>query len=130
MRNLFKMIEEPRVARIMQLIIYCIFLTVGFYTLSDKPDRLENVIGVFLLSLFSCFIIVGAIIGVISVLPGIWWLERVGLIFLISGLLMYFVMIVYADASLTGTLIVLIMIISKCQRWFEIKDWQLAPRKD
>lgn len=129
-KDLFSKIAEPKTARLLQFVIYLMFLFVGVYTAIDRPDNLENVIGQGLLLMFSLFVVSGSLLGLFAILPGIWWLERAGIILLNTGLLMYLIMIVYSDASLVGITVVSIMVISKVQRWFEIKDWALAPRKD
>lgn len=121
-------IAEPRVVRLIQFVIYgCLFM-VGVMILDKVPQSLANAAGAqaFVVGMGLMFII-GALCSGVAVLPGIWWLERSGLVLLGFGLLIYLVMVIKLNSSPMGIVVCLILILSFVQRWLEIKGAQLAP---
>jgi hypothetical protein len=101
----------------------------GAGVLAHPPSRFQFVLGLTLVYVFGTFIFIGAILGSISVLPGIWWLERVGLIALITGMSIYSVAIIALGASPMGIVVAIAFALTFAQRWQEIKGAQLAPRE-
>lgn len=128
--GIFMKIAEPRHIRLMQFIVYICMVFAGTGVLTSPPDSFRSVVGIALVYVFGSFLTLGAILGVISVLPGIWWLERAGILAMSTGLLMYMVMVIALGASLAGIIIALVLALTFAQRWFEIKDSQLAPREE
>lgn len=120
-------IAEPRVVRLIQFLIYVGFLVVGILVLTHVPKSLESAVGYGFVIVFALFLMIGALCSGVAVLPGIWWLERSGLVLLGFGLLMYLVMLVWLNASPVGIACCAILILSFIQRWLEIKGAQLAP---
>ncbi|QPX62494.1 membrane protein [Arthrobacter phage Truckee] len=121
-------IAEPRVIRIIQFLIYSCLFVVGVMVLDKVPHSLEQASGgqEYVVGL-AFMLIVGALCSGFAVLPGIWWLERAGLILLGFGLLIYLVMIIKLNSSPIGIVVCLLLILSFVQRWLEIKGAQLAP---
>lgn len=121
-------IAEPRVVRLIQFIIYVGLFIVGLMILDKVPQSLADAAGAqaFVVA-FALMLIVGALSSGVAVLPGIWWLERAGLVLLGFGLLVYMVMVVKLNSSPMGVVICMILILSFVQRWLEIKGAQLAP---
>jgi hypothetical protein len=121
-------IAEPRVIRIIQFFIYVLLLVVGIFLLAKVPKNLETAAGGFgFVVAMAVMLALGALCSGIAVLPGIWWLERSGLVLLTFGLLIYVVMIDQLHSSPMGIVVCLILILSFVQRWLEIKGAQLAP---
>ncbi|QFG08706.1 hypothetical protein PBI_INGRID_31 [Arthrobacter phage Ingrid] len=126
--SVYMKIAEPRVIRIIQFFIYMLLLLVGGLLLSKVPANLERAAGgLGFVVAMAIMIALGALCAGIAVLPGIWWLERSGLVLLTFGLLIYIVMIDQLNSSPMGVTICLILILSFVQRWLEIKGAQLAP---
>ena len=125
---LFLKIAEPRNVRIILFIKY-IFLTIaGWGIVMLPPESFQNALGGrVLVMLFGYFVMVGGLITTFAVLPGIWWLERSGLILLGSGFLMYLVILSGLDASIIVTSITIAIMLTFLRRYVEIKDAQLAP---
>lgn len=124
---LFMKIAEPRVVRLGHFAIYICMLIAGFQVLHAPSSRFESIIGSGLTMVFGGFIFLGAILAAAAVLPGIWWLERAGLIGLATGLGMYAILIMAMGSSGVGVSVALAFIIGFALRWFDIKDFQLAP---
>ena len=130
MRSLFLRIAEPRHLRIMQFGIYVCMIFAGVGVLNDPPSSFESVVGLPLTMMFGGFIAIGSTFAAVAVLPGIWWLERVGIIALSVGLAMYLVMVVALQSSPVGISVSLAFILTFVQRYTEIKGSQLAPREE
>lgn len=127
-RSAYMKIAEPRVIRLIQFAIYvCLFL-VGGLLLDNIPPSLEQASGkhIFVVIL-GTMLMIGAFCSGVAVLPGIWWLERSGLVLLGSALLIYMVMITRLNTSPMGFVVCLILILTFVQRWLEIKGAALAP---
>jgi hypothetical protein len=101
----------------------------GFGVLLNPPPKFESVIGLVLVYVFGSFVTAGALLGVVAVLPGIWWLERVAILALSTGLAMYVVMAISLGSTPVVYAITTALILTFIQRWFEIKGAQLAPRE-
>ena len=127
--SLFMRIAEPRVIRIMQFGVYICLVLSGYGILSQPPSSFESVVGLSLVYVFGGFITAGSILGGVAVLPGIWWLERVGILALTTGLAMYVVFVISLGSSPVGVAISIAFILTFAQRWTEIKGSQLAPRE-
>lgn len=127
--KLYLKIAEPRVVRILHFGIYICLLISGLGVIAHPPRSFEGSLGFLLVMMFGGMLFIGALISAISVLPGIWWLERVGLILLVTGLLIYTVTMFSLKASPVTLSIPIGFILTLVLRWLEIRRYQLAPRK-
>jgi hypothetical protein len=127
--HLFLLIAEPRVVRIIQLCIYLSLIGAGYLVLSSPSPGIEGVLTRTLVVVFGGFLSLGGLLGAVAVLPGIWWLERTGVIAAITALLMYMVVVISLGTSTMGFLVSLALIGSLIKRWIEIRRYQLAPRE-
>lgn len=126
----FMKIAEPRVTRLIHFGIYLSLLVAGVGIMYSPPSTFQEVLGVALVHVFGGFVILGAVLAAIAVLPGIWWLERAGLLALGTGLAMYLVIIVGLNSSPIGFSVTLAFLLTFVLRWMEIKGAQLAPREE
>lgn len=127
---LYMRIAEPRIIRLMQFGIYICMIIAGSSVLYHPPEKFEGAIGVTMVYIFGGFMTIGALLGAIAVLPGFWWLERVGILSLITGLAIYVVIIMALNSSGMGLIISAAFALTFAQRWQEIKRFQLAPRRE
>lgn len=125
----FLMIAEPRVIRIIMFFIYAIFLTAGYLVIVQPSQSIIDVLGKDLSVIFGAFLTFGGGVGLIAVLPGVWWLERTGLISAGVGLLMYLTIVLSTGASSLGFPFALLIMLFLLTRWMEIRRYQLAPRR-
>lgn len=125
----FLRIAEPRGIRLMQFGVYTFIFVAGMGVLFSPPEKFETTIGLTLVYLLASFITIGPLFGMIAVLPGIWWLERVALIAMGTGVAMYIAMIVSMGGSLIVIGISSAFLVTFIQRWTEIKGAQLAPKE-
>lgn len=127
---LFMKIAEPRVTRLLQFGIYICMMIAGYGVIVHPPTTFESLVGTNLVFIFGMFIALGSLMGAVAVLPGIWWLERVGIISLVTAMAMYSVFVISLGASLIGIAVPVAFALSFVQRWQEIRKYQLAPRED
>lgn len=125
----FQLIAEPRVVRVVQFGIYVCLLTAGSLVVSTPPRSFEGVLGQTLVTVLGVFILVGGVLGAVAVLPGIWWLERAGILALATGLAMYSTIAVTLGVSPIGFVIGVAFILTFVQRWMEIRRFDLAPKR-
>jgi hypothetical protein len=124
------MIAEPRVKRILYFFIYAGLAISGMGVFYKPPAAIVNLLGgMALVITFGLFIVVGALIALVAVLPGIWWLERAGLVSLAFGIAMYTVTLLFLGASFIVTILPIVIILICALRWLDIKEYLLAPRE-
>lgn len=126
---IFMKIAEPRVLRIMHFAIYICMGVAGIGIIFHPPSRFQSVVGLDLLYLFAAFITFGSLFAAVAVLPGIWWLERVGIIMLTTSMGMYVVIICTLGSSVVAIAVAIALTCTFGQRWVEIRGAQLAPRE-
>jgi hypothetical protein len=125
----FMLIAEPRVIRLVQFVVYVCMIFAGVFVLTTPPTSFREVLGTGLVTLFGLFVGGGAVLGAIAVLPGIWWLERAGILALVTGLAIYIIIAFNLGTSLVGTLVCVAFALTFVQRWMEIRKYQLAPKR-
>lgn len=128
--DVYMMIAEPRVRRIIHFFIYACLAIAGTSVFYNPPRQLAGFLaGYFWIWMFGIFIVVGAVLALIAVLPGIWWLERAALISIITGVGLYTITLLFFGASFLITLTPLIIILICTLRLLDIKEFLLAPRE-
>lgn len=127
--NLFHKIEEPRVIRVFHFCIYIVLGVMGVLVIGSPPPALADVLGDELATSMGASLFVGGAIGAVAVLPGIWWAERLAIISLASGLMVYLAAAFALDTSVVRVGITLSMILSLALRWIEVRKYQVAPGK-
>lgn len=128
--HLYMMISEPRGRRLIFFGIYAFLMVAGSSVFFKPPAAIEHLLGgIILIWVFGSFIVLGNLIGLVSVLPGIWWLERAGLVLIVSGIVCYVTTLILLGASILITFIPVVIILICAIRWIDIKDYLLAPRE-
>lgn len=127
--HVFMKIAEPRIVRVIYFGIYGFFVFGGLGVLIDAPRSFEFILGSWQVNLFAGFLILGGVFGGVAVLPGIWWLERVGLISLGFGVAHYVIVVASLGTSPLGIGISMILLLVFLLRWLDIKEFQLAPKE-
>jgi hypothetical protein len=129
------LIAEPRIANILQFFVYLSLLTAGLTAFVDPPTLTLAILGPALTGMWATFLTFGGLIGAVAVLPGWWWLERVGLIAAGAGLLIYGVILLSLQSVETGSsnyfpalAIACAFLFAQAMRWNQIRGLQLAPR--
>ncbi|ALY08631.1 hypothetical protein CAPNMURICA_31 [Arthrobacter phage CapnMurica] len=128
--SVYMKIAEPRVKRLIYFVIYILLGVIGgIQTFKPNPRISDFVGGQLLIYFYGILIIAGALVCLISVLPGIWVLERAGMVGLGTGIVLYVGTLIAFGASPTVSLFPIIIVLVFLLRWLDIKDYLLAPRK-
>lgn len=123
----FLKIEEPRVQRLLFLVFYLVVILIGLAALFDEDGSLYQTGGPALIISLGGFFLVGGVCGTIAILPGIWWLERVGLVSLAFGLAARAILITILGVSPVGALIFISEVVLLAIRFLQIRKADLAP---
>lgn len=124
---LFLKIEEPRLLRILQFFLYGTMIIIGSLYLISRHMQVASLLGATLATTLGVLVVLGGILGGIAVLPGIWWVERLGIICLWTGLGIYIVVGLSIYVSLLGVGLAWALVFALAIRWVQIKDFQFAP---
>ena len=129
LQSAFMRIAEPRVIRVIQFFVYLAVTAGGIALVIAPPPEFESVLGTVLTYVVGAFLLSGGVVGMFSVLPGIWWLERAAVLMLITGLSMYAVVAISMTLPMFRVALTVAMLLAMVQRYFDIKGSQLAPRE-
>jgi hypothetical protein len=123
----YEKIAEPRVVRLLYFGMFICMLVAGVVLLSMPPERYQDVVGLTLVYVLGTFLTAGGLLSAVAVLPGVWWLERVGIILLATGMAIYIVIVLTLAGSIIGVTVPLAFILAFGVRWIDIRKYQLAP---
>lgn len=124
---LFLKIEEPRIIRIFHFLLYMALTVTGAGYLANPHDTYQGVLGDILATTLGCLVVLGGLLGAFAVLPGIWWVERLGVISLCTGLAIYLVVTLSIQASPFNIGLAWAVIVALIIRWLHIRKFQYAP---
>lgn len=124
----FLLIAEPRVRRLLQFTVYICLGIGGYLLVTIPPGKFQSILGFGLVLTFGIFVLVGAILGAVAVLPGIWWLERAGIVALTVGLFIFMVLVVALGASAISFIFGAVLALMFVIRYMEIRPFALAPK--
>lgn len=103
LKKLWYAIREPRVARLLFSIGYVIATLIGVATLVWPPTTVERVVGQPLASIWASFILAGGLIGLATVHTRLWNVERLAIYAVMTGILMYAVIVIYMQSIGEGS---------------------------
>lgn len=92
-RQLWGAIREPRVKKLLYAIVYSVAALTGWATLWRPPQSIEGPLGSGLTTVWAIALTAGAVLALVAVFPGWWWLERLGLYGIGVGALIYFAVV-------------------------------------
>jgi hypothetical protein len=115
-------IKEPRVTRLFHFGIYVITMVGGLVAFLNLPLNLIKIVGPFGVTTFGVFGFIGSLMCVISVIPGIAWVERVGILLLLTAVVMYGVMMLSSPGVSVALFFAGALGLSLLQRLVEIRD--------
>jgi hypothetical protein len=129
------LIAEPRIANSLQFAVYLSLFVAGITAFVDPPTLTLAILGPALTGMWATFLTFGGLVGSVAVLPGWWWLERVGLLAAGVGLLIYGIILLtlqYTDELATNHFPAIALVVAfffaQSMRWNQIRGLQLAPR--
>lgn len=95
-------IREPRRVKAEFFTIYMVATAVGLVTLAMPPTSIQGVLGVLLTYVWSGALTLGGMLGTAAVFPGWWWLERLGVLSILVGILIYFTVVMSLHFTESG----------------------------
>ena len=133
MRRWWDSIREPRHKKAAYFVLYIIVILTGAVTLIVPPTSISGELGPVLSVSWSVFWLIGGMAGGTSVLPGWWWMERLSIVFMWTGFLIYFYVVFSLHFSSTGsrlTQVGVILVASAAGyiRWLDIHKYNFEPR--
>lgn len=126
----YLLVAEPRAVRLVLFAIYNVFLVAGILVLTQQPENFVEAISVNLVLMFGGFLLLGGVLSAIAVLPGLWWLERCGLLALGTGMLIYLTIVIRVNGSSVSVCVSIAFILFFILRYMETRQFKLAPRKN
>lgn len=126
MKSLWRSIREPRVQRACYAIIYALICFAGLSALTDPPSSIQGEIGPLLTVAWGAFLSVGGVAGAVSIWPGLWWLERIGIISTATGGGIYAVVILSLHLSEhQGNRLPQFFIVTALSLLFALRAWEI-----
>lgn len=126
----YLLVAEPRIVRLILFGIYVVFLIAGCFVITQPPESFVETLSEKLVFMLGGFLLLGGVLASIAILPGLWWLERCGLLSLGTGMLMYIVIIVGIKGSPLGICVSIAFVLFFILRYMETRPFKLAPRKN
>lgn len=131
-RALWLRINEPRSVSVMYFLAYLVLLCMGAYALVNPPTSIEGPIGTFAMNMLAGTLTFGASVGVVSVLPGIWWLERTAVLSISLSSTLYLIIIIALHTQGTGNRLlqagfVCFVLIMQGVRWVRVAKRPYDP---
>lgn len=94
LQRAWQRITEPRRLKVIYLFIYMVTAWVGVVTLLRPPQTIAGEIGPIVTLVWASLFVLGGVAGLVSVLPGWWWVERLLCLTPIGlGLLIYAIVV-------------------------------------
>lgn len=100
---LWDRLHKPPLVSAAATIGYVALAAGGVMSLIHPPSTIQSEVGPLVTAAWSCFALLGGLLGAASAPRGVWWLERVGLISVTTFLLIYGTTIVSLQATSSGS---------------------------
>lgn len=128
-RGWFYLIQEPRIVRLGMLAFYLWMIYSGYVALTQSPDTFYTAAGPLVVVFLAFFLAAGGIFGAIAILPGLWYIERVGLLSIAFGLFCRAILIQALAGSALAAVLLASTVILLFVRWVSIRGADLAPKE-
>lgn len=132
-RNLWGSITEPRHLKAVYWVIYATALVTGVATLLSPPQTIEGALGTPLTIAWSVFLITGGTGGMLTVFPGWWWVERLSIVLVLTGIAIYGLVVLSLHFTSPGSRLTQLGVICLAAsvfvvRWTLIRRFSFEPR--
>lgn len=133
-KRAWESITEPRHLKATYFVFYVVALATGFATLVRPPQSIEGALGTPLTAVWAGFVIMGAFGGLLTVLPGWWFAERLSIVMIWLGAGIYFLVVLSLQLSQSGSRLTQMGWIALGAglffvRWLLIRKYTFEPRK-
>lgn len=125
-------VNEPRKISTYYFVAYVILAAVGAYAFISPPGTIAGAIGDTAMALLSALLVVGGVIGLIAVLPGKYWLERLGVMSISLASVIYLFIILTLHTTTPGNRLlqagyVAFVLLLQGVRWERVKERPFRP---
>lgn len=132
-RRMWQGVTEPRHLKVFYLGIYMVAFLTGVVTLLWPPNSIEGALGAALTVTWSVFFLAGGMGGMISVLPGWWWAERLSIGLCVTGIGIYGTVVLSLHVTGTGSRLTQLGMIALASgvflvRWLLIRKFTFEPQ--
>jgi len=124
-KRLWRKVREPRVISTLTSIAYLVGTIGGLSVMIEPPTTLEGAIGVTAMRLIAFSLTLGGLIGVPTSLFGVWWLERIAVLFVALATVLYASVVITLHLTEPGNRILqsaflVVVFLSQIARWHRI----------
>lgn len=132
-RRLWESITEPRHMKTAYAVLYMITILTGIATLLVPPSSIAGELGEPLTVAWSVFLIMGGFGGLLTVFPGWWWAERLSIILVWTGLVIYAIVVLSLHFTSSGSRLTQLGVLGLAGgvgyiRWLMIRRYSFEPR--
>ncbi|MBT8162787.1 MULTISPECIES: hypothetical protein [Arthrobacter] len=92
--NLWLKVQEPRALSAIYFFAYQVVAVAGAAVIIDPPHSIQSGIGAVLMFSWAGLLVFGGILGALTTLPGIWWLERAAALACMFAIVIYGVVVI------------------------------------
>lgn len=132
-RRLWMLLREPRAITALTLVAYLILIGVGYSTITAPPASIREELG-WVTTLWGALLLAGGLIGALAVPRGIWWVEKLALLFAATGTAIYFSTVVqlHLESEIGNRIpqagFILLGLVALATRYLRIRYAALDPR--
>ena len=130
-RRWWEWLAEPRTITILQAMVYTVLLYAGWVDWVDQPEMSVRVAGPFVTDVWGWLLMTSCLFAFLGCLPGIWWLERAGVLGISTACVMQLFIIAqgYLDGGALAihAAFVLAVALLMAVRWNRISRGDLDP---
>lgn len=101
--SLWLKVQEPRALSAIYFFAYLAISVVGLAVVMDPPRSIQNSLGQGLMIGWGALLLIGGLLGAVSVLPGIWWLERAATGFCMTAITIYLIAVAALPVTQVST---------------------------
>lgn len=133
LRSLWLKVQEPRALSVIYFFAYLAISVLGLAVAIDPPRSVQSSIGS-LVIVWGALLLIGGAIGSVSVLPGIWWLERAATGFCMTAISIYGVAVAAMPVTQVSTRIAtlcfaIFALLAFAARLVKIRHYAYDPEK-
>lgn len=132
--SLWGKISEPRVISLLMFVQYVVLAVGGYAALISPPATIEGEIGVYSMYMLAGLLAFGGTVGAVTVLPGVWWLERIAVLSVAIAAFIYGGVVTWLNISQSGNRMLQLsfiaaVLILQAVRWHRIHQRPYDPAR-
>lgn len=130
----FGWVKEPRTLTYLSCLAYALLAALtGLSALLVPPTSITHHLGPLVTTTWGGLILVGGVLAIAGCLPGWWWLERVGIVGISGGLVIYALVVISLNSTSSGNRLpqtgaILVCLVFMAIRWLRVRGAFADPR--